>query len=131
MIRFRAERQPGQVLVLFSLFLVVLIGATAITVDFGSWLKVRRDYQNVADAAALAGGGFLSRPIDNSKRVLARRAAWDSFNAQLGLGLSAAQLTTLEGANTPAGSPLSAGGYRLWVSTPPIDTFTNSTASVR
>ena len=35
-------REPkGQVLVLFALFLVVLIGATAITVDFGSWLRNR------------------------------------------------------------------------------------------
>lgn len=118
--RYRTERQPGQVLVLFSLFLVVLIGATAITVDFGSWLKVRRDYQNVADAAALAGGGFLSRPIDNAKRVLARRAAWDSFNAQLGLGLTVTDLNTLQASNTLAGTPLSVGGYRLWVSTPPI-----------
>ena len=83
------RREPkGQVLVLFALFLVVLIGATAITVDYGTWLKVRRDYQNVADAAALAGGGFLSRPIDNTKRTQARRAAWDSLNSQLGLGLS-------------------------------------------
>jgi hypothetical protein len=121
MIRRRDGREPGQVLVLFALFLVVLIGATAITVDYGSWLKVRRDYQNVADAAALAGGGFLSRPIDATKRTQARRSAWESFNSQLGLGLTTSQLNTLQGSNTPAGSPLTAGGYRLWVSTPPIE----------
>jgi hypothetical protein len=122
MTRRRDGREPGQVLVLFALFLVVLIGATAITVDYGSWLKVRRDYQNVADAAALAGGGFLSRPIDATKRTQARRSAWESFNAQLGLGLTGSQLNTLQGSNTPAGSPQTVGGYRLWVSTPPIDT---------
>ncbi|MBI2777533.1 MAG: hypothetical protein HYX57_09790 [Chloroflexi bacterium] len=114
------RKQDGQVLALFAIFLVVLIGATAITVDFGSWLKTRRDYQNVADAAALAGGGFLSRPIDNTKRTLARRAAWDSFNSQLGLGLSAGQLDGLDDTNTAAGSPSVFNGYRLWVSTPPI-----------
>ena len=119
-VRRRGE-QPGQVLVLFSLFLVVLIGATAITIDFGSWLKVRRDYQNIADAAALAGGGFLSRPIDATKRIQARRAAWESFNNQLGLGLSSATLDTLDDTSTPAGAPSTFGGYRLWVSTPPID----------
>jgi Flp pilus assembly protein TadG len=55
MSRSRRREPKGQVLVLFALFLVVLLGATAITVDFGSWLKVRRDYHNAADAAALAG----------------------------------------------------------------------------
>lgn len=112
------RRSDGQVLVLFALFLVVLIGATAIAVDYGTWLKVRRDYQNVTDAAVLAGGGFLSRPIDPTKRVLARRAAWDSLNSQLGLGLT--NLDALAASDTPAGSPQVSGGYRIWVSTPPI-----------
>ena len=110
----------GQVLALFALFLVVLIGATAVTVDYGTWLKSRRDYQNVADAAVLAGGGFLSRPIDNTKREFARRAAWDSLNAQLSLGLTNGQLNSLDSSNTPAGAPEVFNGYRLWVSTPPI-----------
>jgi hypothetical protein len=116
----RRDQEPGQVLVLFSLFLVVLIGATALTVDFGSWLKVRRDYQNVADAAVLAGGGFLSRPVDATKRTFARRAAWESLNNQLGLGLTSGDLDTLDNGNTPLGNPKTVGGYRLWVSTPPI-----------
>jgi hypothetical protein len=114
----------GQVLVLFALFLVVLVGATAITVDYGSWLKVRRDYQNLADAAVLAGGGFLSRPVDASKRILARRAAWESLNTQLALGLSTAQLNTLQASNTPFANPQVFNDYRLWVSTPPIDAST-------
>jgi hypothetical protein len=110
----------GQVLALFALFLVVLIGATAVTVDYGTWLKSRRDYQNVADAAVLAGGGFLSRPIDPTKREHARRAAWDSLNAQLNLGISISDLNTLDDTNTPEGTPASYAGYRLWVSTPPV-----------
>lgn len=118
------DESKGQVLALFALFLVVLIGATAITVDYGTWLKVRRDYQNVADAAVLAGGGFLSRPIDNTKRTQARRGAWDSLNAQLGLGLTTTDLDTLDDSNTPAGSPSVYDGYRLWVSTPPIGATT-------
>jgi Putative Flp pilus-assembly TadE/G-like len=110
----------GQVLALFALFLVVLIGATAVTVDYGTWLKSRRDYQNVADAAVLAGGGFLSRPIDATKREHARRAAWDSLNAQLNLNIQPADLDTLDNSDTPEGTPWLADGYRLWVSTPPI-----------
>ena len=120
-----SRRGPrGQVLALFALFLVVLIGATAITVDYGTWLKSRRDYQNVADAAVLAGGGFLSRPINNTKREHARRAAWDSLNAQLNLGLNNGQLNSLQASNTPAGTPEVFNGYRLWVSTPPIGATT-------
>jgi len=120
MTRRRSAQQRGQVLALFAIFLVVLIGATAVTVDYGTWLKARRDYQNVADAAVLAGGGFLSRPIDNTKRELARHAAWDSLNAQLGLGLSSGDIDTLDSSNTAAGSPSIYAGYRIWVSTPPI-----------
>ena len=70
------RQSKGQVLALFALFLVVLIGATAVTVDYGTWLKSRRDYQNFADAAVLAGGGFLSRPLDSTKQEHARHAAW-------------------------------------------------------
>ncbi len=116
----RREDGKGQVLVLFALFLVVMIGATAITVDYGSWLKSRRDYQNVVDAAVLAGGGFLSRPITSTKRDQARRAAWESLNNQLNLGLASGQLTTLMATNTAQGSPSVIGDYRIWVSTPPI-----------
>jgi hypothetical protein len=112
----RRGGRSGQVLPLFALFLVVLIGATAITIDYGSWLKVRRDYQNVADAAVLAGGGFLSRPINNTKRVQARQAAWASLKAQLGLS-PAIDPVALAASNSTAA--VSDSGYRLWVSTPP------------
>jgi hypothetical protein len=124
MMRSSRSDSKGQVLALFAIFLVVLIGATAVTVDYGSWLKVRRDYQNVADAAVLAGGGFLSRPLDATKQAHARRAAWDSLNAQLNLGLNNGQLNTLQATNTPAGTPEVFAGYRLWVSTPPIGATT-------
>ena len=110
----------GQVLAIFAIFLVVLIGATAVTIDYGTWLQTRRDYQNVADAAVLAGGGFLSRPINEPKRVLARRAAWDSLNTQLNLGLNLGDLSNLQTTNTAAGAPSAYKGFRIWVSTPPI-----------
>ena len=89
MIRSAARRRhiEGQTLVVFALFLVVLLGATGIAVDYGSWLKVRRDYQNVADAAVLAGSVHLVRPITPAKRIDARKAAWKSIEDQLGLTL--------------------------------------------
>ncbi len=52
-----AER--GQALVLFALALAVLLGFTAMAVDVGIFLHQRRDLQNDADAAALAGAAFL------------------------------------------------------------------------
>lgn len=122
------DRQHGQVLILFALFLVVLLGVTAVTIDYGSWLKVRRDYQNAADAAVLAGGGFLSRPINDTKRTFARRAAWDSLNSQLALGLSDVDLGALENTDTPAGTPELLNGYRIWVSTPPVGLNGETTA---
>lgn len=114
-------RQSGQVLAIFAIFLIVLIGASAITIDYAAWLKVRRDYQNVADAAALQGAALLTRPIDSSKRIFARQAAWQSLKDQLSLG-SSVDPATLALSDTPAGVSVDdpATGYRMWVSTPPI-----------
>src|SRR5205807_401530 len=87
----RGNRQQGQTLVLFTLFLIVLLGSSALTVDYGSWLLFRRSYQNVADAAALAGVAQLTRPRTDpctggtTKATCARQAAWTSVKQQLGL----------------------------------------------
>ncbi len=57
--RRRQRRERGQTLVLFVLALGVLLGFTAMSVDVGLFLHQRRDLQNDADAAALAGAAFL------------------------------------------------------------------------
>ncbi len=49
----------GQVLVLFALFSVVLLGAMALAIDVGYLLSERRDAQAAADASALAGARAL------------------------------------------------------------------------
>jgi ribosomal protein L22 len=51
--------ERGQTLVLFVLALAVLLGFTAMAVDVGLFLQQRRDLQNDADAAALAGAAYL------------------------------------------------------------------------
>ena len=114
------DHRRGQVLVIFSLFLVVLILTTALAVDYGSWLKFRRDYQNAADAAALAGSSFLTRPIDPGKRTLARQAAWTSLRDQL--GLTSVNPITAGASDTPTATPVVSNDYRMWVSTPPVAT---------
>ncbi len=54
-ISFRSREETGQVLVLFVLAFAVLIGFTAMTIDVGLLFEDRRELQNSADAAALAG----------------------------------------------------------------------------
>ena len=55
----RREEQDGQVVVLFALMSFVLVGAMALALDVGYLLSERREAQNAADAAALAGGVAL------------------------------------------------------------------------
>ena len=112
----RALRR-GQTLVLFALFLVVLIGSAALTIDYGTWLKSKRDYQNAADSAALQGATFLVKPIDATKQGQARLAAWNSLNRQLNLGLASATIASWAAGNNSVAQ--TSGGYRLWVSTSP------------
>jgi Flp pilus assembly protein TadG len=50
------DGERGQVLVLFALFSVVLIGGTGLVIDGGSAFVQRREQQAAADFAALAGG---------------------------------------------------------------------------
>ncbi|MDA8236504.1 MAG: pilus assembly protein TadG-related protein [Chloroflexi bacterium] len=51
----------GQVLVLFALGLVMLLGAAGIAFDAGRFIMERRSLQNAADAAALAAADSLIR----------------------------------------------------------------------
>lgn len=49
------ENEKGQVMVLFALALVVLLGLAAFAVDFSMMVKTKAELQNAADAGALAG----------------------------------------------------------------------------
>lgn len=104
--------QHGQILAIFALFLIVLLGFTALAVDYGTYLMARRDYQNTADAAALAGSVYLTRPISNAKQQQARRAAWQYLRNEL----------SISGPGNPAvgtgATPYAEGGWSIWVDTP-------------
>jgi Flp pilus assembly protein TadG len=52
----RRGSERGQMLVIFALALVALIGMTGLIIDGGDTMLQRRDQQNVADAAAMAAG---------------------------------------------------------------------------
>ena len=54
-----AERQEGVIVVLFSLFLVVLLGFGALVYTGAQGLVLRRQLQNAGDSAALAAANLL------------------------------------------------------------------------
>jgi hypothetical protein len=51
--------QHGSVMLLFVLLLPILLGFTAVSVDFSRVLQAKQELQNAADAAALAGAASL------------------------------------------------------------------------
>jgi len=62
--RNRAEREHGQIIVLFAMALVVILAFAAIVVDIGMLRNDRQNLANAMDAGALAGGTLL--PVDHS-----------------------------------------------------------------
>ena len=52
----RRERESGQLLVVFALALIAMIGMTGLILDGGDTFVQRREQQNVADTAAMAAG---------------------------------------------------------------------------
>ncbi len=71
----------GQVLVIFALGIVALLGAAGIAFDAGRFLMERRSLQNAADAAALAAadsliaGGSTSDAEGQARAILAQNLA--------------------------------------------------------
>ena len=53
------RNQSGQALVLTVVFLVSMLGMSALVLDVGSWYRAKRQLQATADAAALAGAQVL------------------------------------------------------------------------
>jgi len=62
--RSAEEREKGQMLVLFSLVLVVILAFAALAIDLGVLRNNRQILRNTTDAAALAGGTLM--PVDGS-----------------------------------------------------------------
>jgi hypothetical protein len=62
--RRRARRQRGQVLVMVAFGMVVLLGITGAAIDLGFGFAHRRQVENAAEAAALAGAKALARHVE-------------------------------------------------------------------
>jgi Flp pilus assembly protein TadG len=85
--RARLRNESGQAVLLTVLFLIVLIGAAALTTDVGAWYRQQRQAQATADAAALAGAQVL--PSDTVQaQVLA-----DQYATSNGGGVPAGGIT--------------------------------------
>jgi Putative Flp pilus-assembly TadE/G-like len=84
--------EPGQVLIIVALALVVLLGATAFTVDLGRRGAEERYLQNAADAAALAACNALVDGATNSTALATARAiaATNLANSPSGSGATIA-----------------------------------------
>ncbi len=80
--------QRGQVLPLFALFLLVLLGMTALAIDVSGALSARRAYRSFADSAALAGAQDLqqggTRVVTSVEQQRARTDALDRLVSLLG-----------------------------------------------
>lgn len=83
-----ARDERGQALVIPVLFLVVLLGMAAATIDVGSWYRTHRQAQAAADAAALAAAQEL--PADTTTAATNRALEYASKN---GGGLAAGDIT--------------------------------------
>ena len=79
--------ERGQAMLVTVLFLVVLMGCAALTIDVGMWYREQRQAQSTADAAALAG----AQDLPNSPS-LARASAQQYADANGG-GVAAGDIT--------------------------------------
>lgn len=136
--RARPNAADGQVLVLFTLFLIVLLGSAGLAVDYGSWLSARRDFQAVSDAASLAGASLLPPPptaatlpdqqhaVEEALVYLSDHLGWGtSFDRAWARGQAAPVLNN----KNPLEVPGASGAFCVWVWTPtPMATDVTPTA---
>jgi len=70
------RRERGQVIVVFALALVVIVAMVGLVIDGGSTYAQRRDMQNVADAAAMAGAyAYTNTPTQSAAITAAQSIA--------------------------------------------------------
>jgi hypothetical protein len=73
------EQSRGQVLALFAVSLSALLIAAALAFDVGAVLLERRDQQNAADAAAIAGARYVGTDVGKARSAAFAAAAANGF----------------------------------------------------
>lgn len=94
--KMRGRREGGQTLIVAALVMAVVIGFTAMAIDVGLFLEDRRQLQNAADAAALAGVQHLPQQPDVAR---ARARAWANDNGVPNSQIVAIEIQTTNYAN--------------------------------
>jgi Flp pilus assembly protein TadG len=106
----RASHERGQILVIFTLMVVVLILAAGLVVDGGGAFLNRRDSQNSADIGALAGTkrladyyvhGTAFKPSDNAFTAIATRMTQNGCTAAARCSWTAHYIGPRTGATFP------------------------------
>lgn len=125
--RSRPRTADGQVLVIFALFLIVLLGSAGLAVDYGSWLSARRDFQAVSDAASLAGASLLPPPptaatLPDQQRAVEEALVYLSEHLGWGTGFDRAWANGSATAVLNNKNPLevlgASGAFCVWIWTP-------------
>ncbi len=80
------DREAGQIIVLFALALVGLLAMVGLVLDGGSTFAQRRDQQNAADLAALAGANDYLLNSDATMAIAAARAIARQNGYEHGVG---------------------------------------------
>src|SRR3990172_7077907 len=84
----KSGRERGQTLIVAALVMAAVMGFTALAIDVGLLLEERRDNQNDADAAALAGVQYLPQSPSTAIGVATE---WATKN-----GVAAGDIVTIE-----------------------------------
>src|SRR5690242_6944360 len=84
--------ESGQTIVLLAVMLVALLGMAGLAIDYGNWMVNKRQLQNAADAAALAGAAKI--PAGNVAANAAARSEYAS-NGQPGDSVTVTQSSDL------------------------------------
>lgn len=115
------EREGGQILVIFALALIVIIGMVGLILDSGSAFAQRRGEQNAADLAAIAGANaYLNTSGPVAVRTAAAQAAAITSATRNGYtdGVSGASVPT------PTVTLLQSGAHvRVSITAPHANTF--------
>jgi hypothetical protein len=92
----RLRSESGQALVVSILFMLVLLGGVALTLDVGSWYREHRQAQTTADAAALSAAPSLL-----TGDTTAATSTAQSYANKNGGGIDAVDGVTFRSAFTP------------------------------
>src|SRR5829696_4048515 len=86
MTKYLGIRQRGQMVIIMALLMVAILWMVGVAIDLGFGYEHRREIQNAADSAAIAGALALGRHVQYSTLTSAQRAALGLTSDSFGTG---------------------------------------------